>query len=177
MSIKKTSLESPTWLKYFIIASLLLHAALMWALLIVGENGGWLVSRKAPVKKPVYVQVVELPPDYKVEQSSKRPPKKPVRYADKTSVVDVENIPGSKAAIITPLGRSQARKRAGSKKTTKASKAVKAVKAQKKRVGAAKPRRIFKTKNTHRRKRTPKKQIRVLRRKNSQRRQDLRNKP
>lgn len=129
----------------------------MWSLLVMSEEGGWLAHRRAEVKKPEYVQVVELPPGYKAPQNSKTPPSKPKRYADKTSVVDVEQIPGHKAALTTPPGSARAEQKAGAKKTSKASKAAKAVSAKKKVAGSSKPRRVFKAKkNPPREKRTKK---------------------
>jgi len=86
---------------------------------------------------------VELPPDYKFPGSSLHPPKKAKRYANKTSVVEKENIPGGKAIQIRPIPGAIAGKKSMASRGTKA---VKAAKAAKKTAGVAKPRRIFKTK-------------------------------
>jgi len=143
VSIKKTFSQGPEGLKYFLIVSLCLHAALLWAILMLGQPGGWLARKGVQVKKPEYVQVVELPPDYKVPSNSLRPPKKAKRYADKTSVVEKENIPGGKAIMIRPIPGAIADRKSRASRGTKA---VKATKAAKKAAGVAKPRRIFKTK-------------------------------
>ncbi len=95
------------------------------------------------MKKPEYVQIVELPPDYKLTSSGGKPPKKPKRYADKTNVVEKENIPGGKAVLIRPVPGAMAGHKTRVSRVTKAKKAAKAVK---KTAGVSKPRRIFKTK-------------------------------
>jgi len=143
VSIKKSFSHSPEGFKYFLIISLCLHGALLWSILILGQHGGWLARKRVQVKKPEYVQVVELPPDYKFPGSSLKPPKKAKRYANKTSVVEKENIPGGKAILIRPIPGAIAGKKSRASRGTKAAKAAKAAK---KAAGVAKPRRIFKTK-------------------------------
>ncbi|MFQ5353391.1 MAG: TonB family protein [Thermodesulfobacteriota bacterium] len=138
MSIKKIPSESQDWFIYFIIASLLIHGAVLWSVIIMSEHGGLLTSRKTPVKKPVYVQVVELPPDYKAPESLKALPRTPKRYADRTSVVEVEKIPEAKAVVIGPLAGSKTEKKAPGAKTSRAARA------EKKSSKTSKPSKIFK---------------------------------
>jgi len=146
VSIKKTFSQDPQGFKYFLIISLCLHGVLLWSILYLSHEGGWLARKRVQVKKPEYVQVVELPPNYKFPGSSLAPPKKPKRYADKTSVVEKENIPGGKAILIRPISGAIAGKKSMASRGTKARKATKTGKAAKKTAGIAKPRRIFKTK-------------------------------
>jgi len=141
VSIKKTSLNSPKWLKYFIIASLFIHVTLMWSLVIMSKKGGWLAHIRTAVKEPVYVQVVELPPKYKASKLNRNPRGETKRYANKTSIVEKEEIPKNNGRlIIHPAAKAGARHKARPRKASKA------VKGQKKIAGTAKPRRIFKTK-------------------------------
>jgi len=143
VSTKKTFFHGPEGLKYFLIISLLLHGALFWSILYLGREGGWLARQRPDMKTPEYLQVVQLPPGYKVPKNNLRPPKKPKRYADRTSVVEKENIPGGKAVLLRPIPGSKAGQKSRASRAVKAAKAVKAVK---KSSGVAKPRRIFKTK-------------------------------
>jgi len=115
----------------------------LWSILVLGQHGGWLARRRVEMKKPEYLQVVELPPGYKVPSKGLKPPKKAKRYADKTNVVEKENIPGGGAIMIRPIPGSLSGQKA---RASRASKAVTATKASNKVAGAAKPRRIFKTK-------------------------------
>ncbi len=91
--------------------------------------------------KPEYVQIVELPPGYKAPKTGLEPPKKPRRYADQTSVVEKEEIPGGPALRIRPLpgaATPKARKSPGRHASPGA-------RAAKKSPGVRKPRLVFKT--------------------------------
>ncbi len=140
MSTKKYSFHGPEGLKYFLILSLLLHGALMWSILVMGRHNGWLAHQRRDLKKPEYVQVVELPPDYRVPKTNLKAPKKPKRYADRTSVVEKEEIPAGTAIRIHPKAGSKAARKSIARTPSRARKAAK------KTAGIAKPRRIFKTK-------------------------------
>ncbi len=142
MSTKKYYFHGPDGLKYFLIISLLLHGALMWSAYFLGPRMGLLSARTKDLEKPEYVQVVELPPGYKVPDTGLKPPKKPVRYAANTNVVKKEEIPGGPDVnvMIRPLSGAR-----GSKRVMPPRAARRRGAAAKKVAGVSKPRRIFKT--------------------------------
>ncbi|TAN62353.1 hypothetical protein EPN18_04900, partial [bacterium] len=77
----------------FFIASLLIHAALMWSLASLSplyKRLDQAVFSSKEKDEPVPVEVIELPPG----PASKQKPKKGVtRYSDRTNVVEKETVP------------------------------------------------------------------------------------
>jgi protein TonB len=145
VSTKKTSFPGPEGFRYFLIFSLVLHGALLWAVFSLGPRMGWF--KVSEPRKPRYVQIVELPPGYRVPDTGLRPPKKPRRYADRTNVVEKEEIPSGQAIRLRPLPGTMAKGKSARGTSKRASKrASSPSKAKKKVAGVAKPRRVFKTK-------------------------------
>ncbi len=126
MSTKNFIDDSSKKLRISILISICVHAVLVWFLLVSGPKLGWLTKRADLYKKPAIVRIVELPPGYKPPKTTKKPPKHPTRYADRTSIVDKENIPEAgkvtvrrRIKIVQPGGRKPSAGKKSVKKSVK----------------------------------------------------------